>query len=138
MAVFWSTQRGAYAPLYWTMVVCNFVIPLSILSIRRFRTIPGCVVASVAVLVGMWLERFLIIVPSLAHKYLPYSWGTYRPQPVEIMVTISTFAAMTLLYVLFSKLVPIISVWELKVGEHDRAESAAGVEEARRVGGSRP
>ena len=65
----------------------------------------------------MWLERFLIVVPSLGHKYLPYSWGVYRPRPVEIMITISTFAAMTLLYVLFSKFVPIISIWEMKVGE---------------------
>src|SRR5207244_1673034 len=116
MAVFWATQRGDYAPLYWTMVVCNFVVPLSILSIRRLRTITGCAVAASAVLVGMWLERFLIIVPSLGHKYLPYSWGSYRPQPVEIIITISTFAAMALLYLLFAKLVPIISVWELKVG----------------------
>jgi len=70
------------------------------------------------VLVGMWLERFLIVVPSLGHKYLPYSWGHYRPRPVEIIITISTFAAMTLLYTLFAKLVPIISIWELRVGEH--------------------
>src|SRR2546425_3364234 len=140
MAVFWATQRGDYAPLYWTMVVCNFVVPLSILSIRRLRTIAGCVVAASTVLVGMWLERFLIIVPSLGHKYLPYSWGSYRPQPVEIIVTISTFAAMTLLYVLFSKLVPIISIWELKVGqEHDRpVVTPAEEEEARGLWRARP
>jgi molybdopterin-containing oxidoreductase family membrane subunit len=139
MAVFWATQRGAYAPLYWTMVVCNFVIPLSILSIRRLRTIAGCVAAASAVLVGMWLERFLIIVPSLGHKYLPYSWGTYRPQPVEILVTISTFAAMTLLYVLFSKAVPIISIWELKVGQHDRpVVTPEEEEEARGLWRARP
>jgi Ni/Fe-hydrogenase subunit HybB-like protein len=119
MAVFEATQRGAFAPLYWTMVVCNFVIPLSILSFRKLRTLAGCVVASCSVLVGMWLERFLIIVPSLSYKYLPYSWGTYRPRPVEIIITVSTFAAMALLYVLFAKLVPVISVWEMKVGLHD-------------------
>jgi molybdopterin-containing oxidoreductase family membrane subunit len=100
------------------MIVCNFVIPFVILSLRRLRTITGCVIASFTVLIGMWLERFLIVVPSLGHKYLPYTWGHYRPRPVEILITISTFAAMTLLYVLFSKLVPIISIWELKVGEH--------------------
>jgi len=66
----------------------------------------------------MWLERFLIIVPSLGHKYLPYSYGIYRPQPVEIIVAGSTFAAMALLYVLFAKVVPIISIWELKSGDH--------------------
>ncbi len=119
MAVFNATQRGPFAPLYWTMVVCNFVVPFSILALRKLRTITGCVVASCSVLVGMWLERFLIIVPSLGHKYLPYSWGVYRPRPVEIMITVSTFAAMALLYVLFAKLVPIISIWEMKVGMHE-------------------
>ncbi|MGQ0732365.1 MAG: NrfD/PsrC family molybdoenzyme membrane anchor subunit [Acidobacteriota bacterium] len=118
MAAFWATQRDAYAPLYWTMVVCNFVIPLGILSFRRLRTIGGCVTASLTVLIGMWLERFLIIVPSLANKPLPYTWGAYQPQPVEIAVTAATFAAMALLFTLFAKFVPVISVWELKVGEH--------------------
>jgi len=117
MAVFRTTQEGSFAPLYWTMVVCNFIVPFALLAPKRTRTtISGCVAASVAVLVGMWLERFLIIVPSLGHKHLPYSWATYRPQPVEIVITIATFAAMTLFYVLFAKFVPIISIWELKVG----------------------
>src|ERR687897_3405168 len=49
MAVFWATQRGRYAPLYWTMVICNFVIPFTVLSMRRLRTITGCVVASTGV-----------------------------------------------------------------------------------------
>jgi molybdopterin-containing oxidoreductase family membrane subunit len=92
------------------------------MGIRYFRTITGCVIASLGVVVGMWLERFLIIVPSLGHKYLPYSFGIYRPQPVEIIIAVATFAAMTLLYVLFAKFVPIISIWELKAGEHTPPE----------------
>jgi molybdopterin-containing oxidoreductase family membrane subunit len=138
MAVFWATQRGAYAPLYWTMVVCNFLVPFVILSLKQLRTIPGTVVASLAVLVGMWLERFLIIVPSLAHKQLPYSWGTYGPRPTEVVIMIATFAAMALLYMLFSKFVPIISIWEMKVGNQPRAaevletaDEAAGLWRAR-------
>jgi len=118
IAVMYVTQKGSFAPLYWTMVTCNFVIPFTILSLKKLRTIAGCVIASFGVLIGMWLERFLIVVPSLGHKYLPYSWGVYRPRPVEIIITISTFAAMALLYVLFSKFVPIISIWEMKAGEH--------------------
>ena len=124
MGVFRATQNGAYAPLYWTMVICNFVLPMLILSNKRLRTIGGCVVASLGVVVGMWIERFLIIVPSLGHKYLPYSWGTYHPQPVEIAITVSTFAAMALLYALFAKFVPIISIWELKVGHQTTAAFA--------------
>lgn len=116
MAVFWLTQRGALAPLFWTMIFLNFLLPFTILAIKKLRTIRGTVIASTSVLVGMWIERFLIIVPSLAHKYLPYSWGTYRPTWVEITITIGTFAGMALLYMLFSKAVPIISIWEYKVG----------------------
>src|SRR5437867_7888264 len=117
MAVFWETQTGAYAPLFWTMVFCNFVIPFPLLAIKRLRTITGTVVASSTIVAGMWLERFLIIVPSLSHKYLPYAYGSYRPTWVEITILIGAFAAMGLFYLLFAKLVPIISVWELKVGE---------------------
>ena len=82
-------------------------------------------IASLTVVVGMWLERFLIVVPSLGHKYLPYTWGHYSPRPVEIMITVSTFAAMMLLYVLFSKVVPVISIWELKAGEHAVTDATA-------------
>ncbi len=124
MAVFWLTQRGSFAPLFWTMVSLNFLLPFPILAIKKLRTITGTVIASAAVIVGMWIERYLIIVPSLARKYLPYSWGTYRPTWVEITITAGTFAGMGLLYMLFSKAVPIISIWELKVGMHKRPETA--------------
>ena len=121
MAVFWATQRGQYAPLYWTMVICNFVVPLTILINPYTRTILGTVIASCGVVVGMWLERFLIIVPSLNHKQLPYSWGNYQPTPVELLIMAATFAAMVLLYTLFAKFVPIISIWEMKAGETEKA-----------------
>ena len=132
MAVFWETQTGSYAPLFWTMVFCNFVIPFPLLAIRKLRTITGTVIASSTIVIGMWLERFLIVVPSLATKQLPYTWSFYRPQPVEIIITISTFAAMMLLYALFAKAVPIISIWELKVGGHKRPELTAQEEEEQR------
>ena len=122
MAVFWLTQTGRYSPLFWTMVTCNFLIPFPLLAIKKLRTITGTVIASVGVVIGMWLERFLIIVPALSHKYLPYSWGTYRPTWVEITITAATFAAMAMLYMLFSKFIPIISVWELKWGQHEEPE----------------
>lgn len=118
MAVFWTTQHGSYSPLFWLMVFCNFLIPFPILAIKKFRTITGTAIASFTVVIGMWLERFLIIVPSLSHKYLTYSWGTYRPTWVEITITAGTFCAMALLYTIFSKIVPIISIWELKAGLH--------------------
>ena len=91
-------------------------------------------IASIGVIIGMWLERYLIIVPSLGNKYLPYSFGTYFPQPVEIIITIATFAAMCLLYVLFAKVVPIISIWELKAGEHPSPTLVPPATEEHRLG----
>jgi Ni/Fe-hydrogenase subunit HybB-like protein len=126
MGVFLATQSGRFAPLFWTMVVCNFVLPLLILGPRRTRTITGCVVASCGVVVGMWLERFLIIVPGLSYKPLTQSWGTYTPQWVEITIMAGSIAAMGLLYVLFSKAVPLISIWEMKAGERELEHLQSG------------
>jgi Ni/Fe-hydrogenase subunit HybB-like protein len=71
------------------------------------------------------------VVPPLEHKYLPYDWGTYRPTWVEITITVGTFMGMILLYVLFAKFVPIISIWELKGKDHreplaEHANASAG------------
>jgi molybdopterin-containing oxidoreductase family membrane subunit len=137
MAVFWSTQAGRYAPLFWTMVVCNAVIPFPLLAIGRLRTITGTVVASCGVIVGMWLERFLIIVPSLAHKPLAYSWGSYAPRWPEVTIMVASFAAMGLLYALFTRVVPIISIWELKAGEPSSVSEEKPTPKAEMAGGVR-
>jgi len=134
MAVFWSTVRGQFAPLFWTMVTFNFIIPVPILAIKRLRTIAGTVVASSCIVAGMWLERFLIIVPSLSRKYLPYAWGSYRPTWVEMTLMASGFGLMALLYLVFSKLVPMIAIWELKVGMQEAPASL--VREASAVHGA--
>jgi molybdopterin-containing oxidoreductase family membrane subunit len=98
------------------MVVCNFVIPVPLLSIKRLRTITGTSIAAFTVVIGMWIERFLIIVPSLDRKFLSYSWGSYRPTWVEDTLMAAGFGFMALLYLLFAKIVPMISIWEMKVG----------------------
>ena len=116
VAVLWQTVRGPYRHLFWAMVGCNFVFPFPLLAIKKLRTIAGTFLASVTVVIGMWIERYLIIVPSLSRKFLPYAWGTYRPTWVEITITGATFCAMALLYLVFSKLVPVVSIWELKAG----------------------
>jgi molybdopterin-containing oxidoreductase family membrane subunit len=114
--VFESKIHGAFAPMFWTMVVCCFLIPAPILAIKKLRTITGMVVASAAVLVGMWLERFLIIVPTLSQTRLTFNWGSYRPTIFEITIAVGTIAYFVLLYAIFTKLFPIIAVWEYKEG----------------------
>ena len=128
VAVLWLTMRGPYRDLFWVMVGCNFVFPFPLLAIKKLRTITGTFLASVTVVIGMWIERYLIIVPSLSRKFLPYAWGTYRPTWVEITITGATFCAMALLYLLFSKVVPVVSIWEVKAGL--RVPSSASMDES--------
>ena len=114
VVVFRAKVSGPYAPLFWTMIACNAVIPLLLLGIRRLRTITGTAIASLAVVLGMWIERFLIIVPTLANPRLSFVRGDYTPTWVEITVTCGTIAYFVLLYLLFTKFFPIISMWELR------------------------
>jgi len=116
MPVFWSKISGRFAPLFWLMVTCNFLIPFPILAIKRLRTIPLVCFASVCILVGMWLERFLIIVPTLTHPFLPYNYGTYWPSLTEASIAAGTLGLFVLLYFLFAKFSPMISIWEIQEG----------------------
>ncbi|MBI2457349.1 MAG: hypothetical protein HYV46_14575, partial [candidate division NC10 bacterium] len=65
---------------------------------------------------GMWLERYLIVVPTLANPRLPYARGLYFPTWVEWSITAGAFALFILLYMVFTKLFPIISIWEVREG----------------------
>jgi molybdopterin-containing oxidoreductase family membrane subunit len=120
MAVFGARTRAAYAPVFWTMVFLNFAVPFVLLGIRRLRTVRTAAIASACVVAGMWLERYLIIVPTLANPRLAAPATSYAPTWVELAITAATFAAMVMLYLVFAKLFPIIAVWEFK--PHEEAE----------------
>jgi molybdopterin-containing oxidoreductase family membrane subunit len=124
MVVFLSKTEGKFSPVFWTMVVSCFVIPFSLLCNKRTRgTIWGPVVASVSVELGMWLERFLIVVPSLSEPRLPLTAAAYSPSWVEWSLLAGFIATFILLYVLFTKLFPIVSIWEIREGrEHSLEE----------------
>jgi len=94
------------------MVLCCFVIPFPILAVKRTRTILGTSIASGCVLIGMWLERFLIIIPTLSQPRLPYGRGSYTPSWVEWSMMAGLCAGFTLAIILFSKFFPVISIWE--------------------------
>ncbi len=133
--VFASKISGPFAPMFWTMVVCCFVIPVPILAIKRLRTIKGMVIASATVLVGMWIERFLIIVPTLAQPRFTFNWGSYRPTIYEIAIAVGTVAYFVLLYAVFTKLFPIVAVWEYKEGLRHHTEDVRPASEPLVVAG---
>jgi molybdopterin-containing oxidoreductase family membrane subunit len=119
MNVFGVRLRGRFAPEFWVMVFVNFVVPFVLLGIRRLRSIATATIASIGVLFGMWLERYLIIIPTLSLPRLSSAWGRYSPSWVEISITAATFAAMAALYLVFAKLFPIVSIWEFEPHEEE-------------------
>lgn len=111
--VFDAKLFGYYSPLFWAMVLFCFVIPFPILANPRTRTIAGTLVASISINIGMWLERFTIVVPTLSNPRAPVHTFFYHPSWVEWSLMAGCFAAFALLYMGFTKLFPIISIWEL-------------------------
>ncbi len=112
MQVFNLREQGFFGIVFWTMVACNFAIPFVLLGVSRLRSIATISISGATVLIGMWLERFLIVVPTLSRPALPAAWGNYAPSWIELSITAGTFAAMALLYLLFVKAFPIIAIWE--------------------------
>jgi len=127
MAIFWSKLTGGYAPYFWAMFVLCFVIPLPILAFKKTRTILGTSVASVSVIIGMWLERYTIIVPTLTTQRLALPAVNYAPTWVEWSILAGCVSFFVLLYMLFTKIFPIISITEISEGrERLLAESREG------------
>ena len=104
------------------MVTMIYAIPLATLTLPVFRRWPlGLMCVGVLINVGMYIERMLILVPPLAHPRLPYNWSTYFPSIVELSIMVGSLALAVLLYVLATKFVPVISIWEEKEGrQHGR------------------
>ena len=110
---------GPFAPIFWLMVFCNVVVP-QIFWWKRFRTnLLVTWVASLLINVGMWCERFNIIVTSLHRDFLPASWGTYAPTWVDICLFTGTIGLFSTLFLLFLKFVPAVAVQEIKELRHE-------------------
>jgi len=105
---------GEFRYLTWAMIFCNSLVPLTLFARRLRRNITFLLVVSLLVNVGMWLERFVIIVTSLAHDFDPYAWGTYRPTYVEVGISLGSFGLFFMLYLLFVKNLPVLSISEIK------------------------
>jgi len=112
-SLFWRLT-GTYAPLVVSQYVCNSVAPLALFWGRARRSSVALFVVSVLVLIGMWLERFNIIVPSLGHDFYPYTWGVYVPAVVDSTITIGSFGFFFLLFLAFIRLMPSMSIVEVK------------------------
>jgi len=112
--VFKNRALGPLCWAYWTMVSCNVIIP-QLLWIKRLRaSLPIVFVVAILVNVGMWFERFVIVVSSLSRDYLPSSWGYYRPSIVDVLTFLGSFGLFFLLFLLFIRFAPMIAMAEVK------------------------
>jgi molybdopterin-containing oxidoreductase family membrane subunit len=139
--VFLNRAFGPYAWAYWTMISCNVISP-QFFWFKRFRTsIPFMFVISIFVNIGMWFERFVIIVTSLHRDFLPSSWSYFRPTVVDVMTFVGSFGLFFTLFLLFLRYVPMIAIAEVKAvlpqaSPHAGHDDAHGAEPVNMGGGA--
>ena len=112
--VFHNRATGAYAWAFWTMIICNVVLPKLLWFKKLRRSITFSVGVALAVCVGMWFERFVIIVTSLHRGYLPSSWTMFSPTWVDIGIFVGTLGFFFLLFLLYARNFPMIAQAEVK------------------------
>lgn len=105
---------GPYAWGYWIMISCNVIVPQLFWSKKLRTSIPVMFVASIFVNIGMWFERFVIVVSSLANDFLPSSWDYYKPTFVDVGTFLGSFGLFFALFLLFIRFLPIIAMSEVK------------------------
>ena len=111
---FLNRIKGPYAWGYWTMMGCNVILP-QLFWFRKIRENLWIVfVCSILVNIGMWFERFVIIVISLHRDFLPSNWAYYLPSPVDILTYLGTFGLFFTLFLLFMRFLPMIAISEVK------------------------
>jgi len=114
--------HGPYAPLYWMLISCNIIIPQLLWSRKVRRNVGLLFVLSLVVNMGMWLERFVIIVISLSRDFIPSSWGMYYPTRWDWATYIGTFGLFFTLFFLFIRFLPMISIVEVRSLVHETNE----------------
>ncbi len=114
--VFHNRATGAYAWAFWTMIICNIVLPQLLWFKKLRRSIAFSVCVALVVCVGMWFERFVIIVTSLHRGYLPSSWTMFSPTWVDIGIFVGTLGFFFLLFLLYARSFPMIAQAEVKGG----------------------
>ena len=111
---FWTYIAGTYAWAGWLTITCNILIP-QLLWVRRFRrSYSAMLFVAAAVTIGMWFERFVIIVSSLHQDFMPSAWHIYKPTIVDIGILLGSFGLFFTLVLVFARVLPVIATTETK------------------------
>ena len=123
---FWMRAFGPFWISTWIMIFCNCIAP-QVLWFKKVRThVPTLFVLSVLINIGMWFERYVIIITSLSRDFVPAAWGVYIPAPAELSILVGSFCWFSMFFLLFIKFFPIVAISEVKeLAIHERAHGEA-------------
>jgi molybdopterin-containing oxidoreductase family membrane subunit len=123
----WLRAFGSYWVSTWIMIICNAVVP-QVFWFRRLRThVPTLFVVATLINIGMWFERYVIIITGLSREYDVAVWGQYTPSWVELSILAGSFAWFGMWFLIFLKLFPVIAINEVKELEmHQKAHTRGG------------
>jgi molybdopterin-containing oxidoreductase family membrane subunit len=129
---------GIYAFQFWSFIVLGMTVPGLILffacwKFESEKAVWAIFSASVLIVVGMWIKRYMIIVPALARPFVAQEWTPYNPTWVEWAITIAASAGFILAFTIFAKIIPMISLWELEEERHKKAMILSELEETIRM-----
>lgn len=113
-SAYWMRAFGHYWKPFWATIACNCCIPLLLFARPIRRSLKGMFIISIFINIGMWLERFILIVTTLAYSYDPASWGIYHVQWIEIGITVGSFGWFFLQFLGFLKIAPALPVAEVR------------------------
>jgi Ni/Fe-hydrogenase subunit HybB-like protein len=111
----YNRTTGPYWYMYWTLIFCNGLVP-QLLWIKKIRlNVPILFIISIIVNIGMWLERYVIIVTSLHRDFLPSSWGMYQGSRYDWSFYLGTMGLFLTLFYLFIRVLPMIAIFEMRM-----------------------
>jgi molybdopterin-containing oxidoreductase family membrane subunit len=111
---FWNRVFGQWWYAAWIMLTCNMILPLSLFSQKLRRNPTWLFILSLFINIGMWFERFVIIVPGLSHEFEPWQWSGYSPTFVDYGILLGSFGWFFMWFLLFIKQLPVIAIAEVK------------------------
>ncbi len=108
---------GSYAPLFWFSQIFGLLLPITLMVFKTFRKPLPLTIISVFILVASWLKRYIIVIPTMEHPFLPVQnvpehFQHYSPTSIEIMITIFPFMASLLIITVLAKMFPVVTIWE--------------------------
>ena len=126
--VFLAKQRlhGPYAPFYYALILCNILTPQLLWFKKVRRNIPALFVMSLIINIGMWLERFVIVVISLTRDFMPSAWGRYSATVWDYATFVGTLGLFTMLIFLFVRALPAIAISEMRELVHEDSHGSEG------------